>query len=67
MEQLNKIRGYLCVVMPNINHDINVISKNGGYIVEFHGFQGVDSTVNLAAEDCLNKLIQTCLISYING
>ena len=65
LDRLNRIKSYLCTVMPKQEHDITIKGTSGKYTILFHGFKGEGTSLDLAAEDCLNQLVFICLQSHL--
>ena len=65
LDHLNRIKSYLCEVMPEDDHSIITKSKDGKHFILFHGFWWSGNSPDFAAEDCLNKL--ECLHNHLQS
>ena len=60
IDRLNGLRNHLSKV--GRDDDINLIEKNGGYMVYFLGCEGIDTTPDGAADDCFERIINHYIV-----
>lgn len=60
MNRLNGLKTHLSKV--GRDDEIKIIQKNGGFIVNFLGCEGIDESPDYAADDCFERIINKYIV-----
>lgn len=60
MNRLNGLKTHLSKV--GMGEEIKITQKNGGFIVNFLGCEGIDESPDYAADDCFERIINKYIV-----
>ena len=60
MNRLNGLKTHLYKV--GMDEEIKITQKNGGFIVNFLGCEGIDESPDYAADDCFERIINKYIV-----
>jgi len=60
MNRLNGLKTHLYKV--GRDEEIKITQKNGGFIVNFLGCEGIDESPDYAADDCFERIINKYIV-----
>ena len=60
MNRLNGLKTHIPKV--GMGEEIKITQKNGGFIVNFLGCEGIDESPDYAADDCFERIINKYIV-----